>query len=141
MPFKRDTLSKKIADRLNLLADQLKTRTRASFTDANHSLEFVMARFFNALFGWRLVNLNTGATDFPAADLGDDALGIAIQITNHDKSGKIKDAREKAVAHRLGERFDRLIIFFLLRKNRGCRGTASIQPMALESRRGIWPTY
>ena len=81
-----------------------------------------MARFFNALLGWKLVNLNADATDFPAADLGDDALRIALQITNQDKPAKIEDARKKAVAHRLGARFDRLIIFFLLAKKPGMPG-------------------
>jgi tetratricopeptide (TPR) repeat protein len=114
MPFRRHELAPSIADRLNLLANQLKTRTRARLTDANHSLEFVMARFFNALFDWNLVDLNAEQADFPAADLGDRPRRIAMQITNEDSAQKISGTAEKARAHRLGETFDLLIIFFLL---------------------------
>ncbi len=119
MPFKRLTLATTISDRLHVLANQLKTRSRASFTDANHSLEFVMARFFNALFGWNLVNLNTEQANFPAADLGYRVLRIAIQVTIECSSDKIKTTAEKAVEHQLGTEFDQLIIFFLLPKKPG----------------------
>lgn len=119
MPFRRDELAKKIADRLNVVAGQLKTRTRASFTDANHSLEFVMARFFNALFGWNFADLNAEQQNFPAADIGDRGLRIAMQVTNEYSSAKITDTREKALNHGLGKDFDRLIIFFLIPQKPG----------------------
>jgi len=119
MPFRRDELAKKIADRLNVVASQLKTRTRASFTDANHSLEFIMARFLNALFGWNLTDLNAEQQNFPAADIGDRGLRIAIQVTNEDSSAKVTGTREKALSHGLGKDFDRLIIFFLLPQKPG----------------------
>ena len=60
-----------IADQLNNLAAVVKTRSCASLTDANRILETISARFFNALFGWELVNLNTDKANYPAADLGD----------------------------------------------------------------------
>jgi len=60
-----------ITDQLNLLAAMVKTRSRASLTDANRLLETIATRFFNALFGWDLVNLNTEQANYPAADLGD----------------------------------------------------------------------
>ena len=119
MPIKREELAKQIADRLNVLANQLKTRSRASFTDANHSLEFVMARFFNALFAWNLTDLNAVQANFPAADLGDRARRIAMQITNEESSQKISGTATKAAEHRLGQHFDRLIIFFLLPRKPG----------------------
>jgi len=82
MPFPSREYATKIGDRLNVLAAQLKTRTQASLTNANHSLESVMVHFFNALMGWDLVNLSTEHANYPAADLGDKASRIAIQITN-----------------------------------------------------------
>ena len=119
MPFQRQELATRIADRLNVLASQLKTRTRASLNDANHSLEFVMARFFNALLGWNLVDLNAERANFPAADLCDRARRIAMQITNEETSQKITGTADKAREHRLGVDFDRLIIFFLLPRKPG----------------------
>jgi len=114
MPFQRQHLATRIADRLNVVASQLKTRSRASFTDSNHTLEFLMVRFFNALFGWEMVNLNAGKANFPAADLGDRGRRIAIQITSEESSSKIAKTTNTAVEHRLDKQFDQLIIFFLL---------------------------
>ncbi len=119
MPFTRLALATSISDRLHLLAGQLKTRSRASLTDANHSLEHVMARFFNALLGWNLKNLNDEQANFPAADLGDRELRIAMQITNEGSADKIKRTADKAVEHGLGSSFDQLIVFFLLEKKPG----------------------
>ena len=108
-----------IADRLNELAAIVKTRSRASLTDANRVLETIATRFFNALFGWELVNLNIEQTNYPAVDLGDRCRRIAVQVTNEDGSDKISHTATKAAAHKLSIDFDRLIIFFLLPRKPG----------------------
>ena len=94
--IQRTNLATEISDKLNILAAQLKTRTRASLTDANHSLEHVMVRFFNALFGWNLINLNDEQPNFPAADLGDRSRKLAIQVTNQNSPAKISETAQKA---------------------------------------------
>ena len=118
MPFQRTKLATEISARLNVLADQLKTLSRAGLTNANHSLEHVMARFFNALFGWKLINLNEEEPNFPAADLGDRSQKLAIQITNEEAGTKISEstqtALDHAATHGFGTDFTELIIFFLL---------------------------
>lgn len=73
-----------------------------------------MKRFFNALMGWELVNLNTEQSNYPAADLGDATLRIAVQVTNQNAGSKITETAKKAIQHQLGGKFDRIIIFFLL---------------------------
>ncbi len=108
--------STRIADRLNELAAIVKTRSLTSLTDANHILETITKRFFNALHGWDLVNLNVLQANYPAADLGDPGRRIAIQVTNEDGSGKITHTATKAAEHKLGDAFDQLFIFFLLPK-------------------------
>lgn len=108
-----------IADRLNVLSDIIKTRSRAGFTDANRILETIAARFFNALFGWELVNLNAEQTGYPAVDLGDRSNRISIQVTNEKRSDKISKTASKASAHKQDTEFDRLIIFFLLPEKPG----------------------
>ena len=50
MTLPREHYPKHIADQLNLLAAIVKTRSRASLTDANHILETIAKRFFNVLF-------------------------------------------------------------------------------------------
>ncbi len=119
MALSRDDYPKQISDRLHELAAKLKTRTRARLTDANHSLETVMLRFFNALNGWNLVNLNSEQGDFPAADLGDRDRRVAMQITNEAASSKISKTAATAAKHDLGVDFGRLIIFFLREKKPG----------------------
>lgn len=119
MTLPRDHYPKQIADRLHLLANMLKTRTRGRLTDANHSLETVMQGFFNALYGWNLVNLNAGQGDFPAADLGDRGRRVAMQITNEAAGSKIANTAATAHKHGLGAEFGRLIVFFLLEKKPG----------------------
>jgi tetratricopeptide (TPR) repeat protein len=109
----------RISDQLNELAAMVKTRSRASLTDANRVLETVATRFFNALFGWHLVNLNTKQANYPAADLGDRQRRIAIQVTNESGSDKIKHTTFKAAEYGLDKDFDRLIVFFLLPKKPG----------------------
>lgn len=108
-----------IADRLNELAAIIKTRSRSGFTDANRILETIAARFFNALFGWELVNLNAEQTDYPAVDLGDRNNRVSIQVTNEERSDKISKTASKAAAYKQSTEFDRLIIFFLLPKKPG----------------------
>jgi len=108
-----------ISDRLNELASVVKTRSRSSLTDANRILETIAARFFNALFGWELVNLNAEQANYQAVDLGDRHKRIAIQVTNEDSSDKISQTAIKANARKQNSEFDRLIIFFLLSKKPG----------------------
>jgi hypothetical protein len=119
MTLPREEHVKHIGDRLNELAAVVKTRSRASLTDANHILETIAKRFFNALYGWNLANLNALQANYPAADLGDRQRRIAIQVTNADGSDKIKHTSDKAIEHDLGKDFDRLIIFFLLPEKPG----------------------
>jgi tetratricopeptide (TPR) repeat protein len=119
MPFPHQQHAAQIGDRLNVLADQLKTRTRASLNDANHWLESVMKRFFNALMGWDLVNLNLEKPNYPAADLGDTTRRIAIQVTNQNDSSKITETVATAARHHLSDDFDKLILFFLLPQKPG----------------------
>lgn len=114
MGLTRETLSKDISDLLRQLAEEVKTRSSANLNDACHVLETVMARFFNALHGWDLNNLNLEKANFPAVDLGDRQRRVAVQVTVQDAGAKITHTQARAVKHELGKDFDRLILFFLL---------------------------
>lgn len=114
MPIERGNLATLNSDLLTVLGAMIKTRSRVGLTDANHVLEHISARFFNAIHGWDLKNLNANQLNYPAADLGDEKRRIAVQVTNQASSRKIVDTRKKAEKHKLNKYFDRLIIFFLL---------------------------
>ena len=105
-----------ISDLLNVLAEIVRTRSRAGLADANHILETIIERLFNELFGWNLVNLNTKQTSYPTVDLADDNQRVAIQVTSQDDPGKIKKTIVSAYKNNLAASYSRLIIFFLLPK-------------------------
>lgn len=105
-----------MADRLNVLSAIIKTRSRADLTDANRVLETITTFFFNALFGWKLKDLNLEQRNHPAVDLGDRRRRVAIQVTNQEGAGKIRDVERMAAKYKLGRRYRRLIVFFLLPK-------------------------
>ncbi len=119
MAFQRDTLANSLSNRLLSVAAMLKTNSRNGRTDSNHTAEFVMARFLNALFGWELQDLNERQKNFPAADLGDPRRKIAFQITNEGTSDKIKRTTLTAEQHSLGISYDTLTILFLLPRKPG----------------------
>ena len=114
MSLPRLELSTQISDRLNFLSAMLKARTRNGLNDASHTLEHIVARLFNALFGWKLENLNTEKSNYPGLDLADRERGIAVQVTNNGDSQKIKDTFATVNRHGLDSDFSKLILFFLL---------------------------
>jgi len=112
----REKHAKDIADQLNTLAAMVKTHSRAGLGDANHIAETIIEILFNKLFGWNLVNLNTEQTSYPAVDLADDNQRVAIQVTCQDDPSKIKKTIINAGKYNLADKYNRLIIFFLLPK-------------------------
>ena len=116
MEISRLQLLESINDNLIQLASTVKSRARASLTDACQILETISQHFLNALFPWQLENLNVIKPNYPAADLGDRKARIAIQITIQEGSDKITHTADLAQEHNLAKDYDRLIIFFLLPK-------------------------
>lgn len=112
MTLTRSALTTEVSDRLHDISARLQSRARAGFTDASHTLESTCRCFFNVLFDWNLTNLNLEQSNFPGVDLADDAQRLALQITHQNCGQKITDTAEKFEKHNLGERFDKVIIFF-----------------------------
>ena len=106
---------KDIIHNLQRLSDLLTTYSAVGFNDPSKTLEKIAKRFFNALYGLDLVNLNSIKPNYPAADLGNTQKRIAYQITIQKKSDKITDTANKAVDHNLIQDFDEIRIFFLLK--------------------------
>jgi hypothetical protein len=119
MSLEREQLAKTIHSMLHQLAAELKGLTRNSLTDGPKVLEVVIQRFLNALHGWELTDLNEVKKDYPAADLGDKARRIAVQVTVREDAEKIADTHAKALdpKHALAREFDTLyLLFFVSRK-------------------------
>ncbi|HWA25957.1 MAG TPA: SMEK domain-containing protein [Lacunisphaera sp.] len=116
MILPREYYSRYISDRLSILAVIIKARTRAEDTSANVVLETIVEHLFNALFGWKLKNLNETKRNYQAVDLADTKRRLAIQVTNQDRGSKITGTVKKFLRHNLASEYDRLLIFFLLEK-------------------------
>ncbi|MBL9143871.1 MAG: SMEK domain-containing protein [Verrucomicrobiaceae bacterium] len=110
----REQLAKHLSDRLVVLEQKLKARTGASLNDGSHVIETVLGRFFNALFGWKLTNLNPSHPNAPGIDLLDEDRRLGIQVTNNSDGDKHTDTAQRAIDHHLNQRCDRIILFFLL---------------------------
>ncbi|HEX2747400.1 MAG TPA: SMEK domain-containing protein, partial [Verrucomicrobiales bacterium] len=114
--FDRQQLLTAILQRLSIMETCLKWHSSRGLNDACKVAEDVVARFLGALCGWNLVNLNTIRPNYPAADLGDAANRLAVQVTVNGTAQKIKETCDKARDHQLSQDFDRLIVLFLLPK-------------------------
>jgi tetratricopeptide (TPR) repeat protein len=111
--FTAKALRDEIIFRLSLIETCLKWHTQRNHTDNCREVEAVAARFLASICGWNLEVLEKLKKNYPAADLGDFAARVAIQVTVNKTTSKIKDVHAKAIAHKLGEDFDQLIILFL----------------------------
>jgi tetratricopeptide (TPR) repeat protein len=107
-------VAKEIVQRLHILAEQIRTQTRAGYVDDHHDLEGFMARFFNALFAWDLVNLNIIHPNCPAVDPGEFDRHLAFEITSTPALHNTTTADSKTVQNELYLPCGTPILFFLL---------------------------
>jgi len=93
-------------------------------TDLKSVSEVIVLPLLSEVFELRgLKSLNaTEQINFPAIDLGDENVGVAIQVTSDPTSEKIKETLSKFVSHELYKRFGRLIIYVLTNKQNSYSG-------------------
>lgn len=86
--------------------------------DINKVSEDVVCGLFRELFDFEKIrNLNSDEKqNFPGIDLADDNARIAIQVTSDNSLEKVKDTLKKAIKHRLYEKYDRVILYILTKK-------------------------
>ena len=85
-----------------------------------------MRTLFRELFGLtQLRNLNyEEKQNYPGIDLADDQARIAVQVTSTSSLGKIKDSISTSLKYKLNEKYDRLIVFILTKKQTSYSQTA-----------------
>jgi len=86
--------------------------------DINKICEDVFCGIFKELYDFKdLRNLNDDEkNNFPGIDLADDNARVGIQVTSDKSLEKIKDSIRKIIKHNLHEKYDRIIIYILTRK-------------------------
>jgi hypothetical protein len=84
--------------------------------DVNNTNEALSAKILNKVYGWNLKNLNSEKTNFPAIDLGDNALGTGVSVTATDTSTYIKDKITKNLDHKVYETYPAHYFFITTKK-------------------------
>ncbi|RWA98281.1 SMEK domain-containing protein [Mesorhizobium sp.] len=87
-----------IVDALSDVAGQVSTRGRLGLTDLNKHAEDFFKTILNHLFSYSLKNLNAERSNAPGLDLGDEANGVAFQVTAERTSAKVNDTLAKLSA-------------------------------------------
>lgn len=84
-----------IEDRLTHLACKIEVRGKLNILDLNLHSENFYLHFFNKLFNWQLINLNSVAQNVEAIDLIDHTNQIIIQVSSTSTKAKIEAALKK----------------------------------------------
>ena len=104
--------------------------------DINKICEDLFCGLFKELYDYKgLRNLNEDEKlNYPGIDLADDGERIAIQVTSDRTIDKVKDSIEKFIKYDLHKKYDRLILYVLIKKqgsytqssiDRSCNGEVS----------------
>ena len=93
-------------------------------TDINRKSEDALIPLLSEIYEHtELKNLNVSeGSNFPGIDLGDKKARIAYQITSRADSKKVKDTLKKFVERKLYEKYDRLVIYILKKKQKTYQG-------------------
>ncbi len=100
------------------LSREVETSVAMGLLDINKVCEDVFCGMFRELYGFKNIrNLNEEERqNFPGIDLADDDAKVAIQVTSDKSLEKVKDSLKKIISHGLNEKYDRIIIYILTRK-------------------------
>lgn len=99
-----------IVDELSSVANQIETRSKLGLLDLNVISENFFRDVFNALYDWNLENLNKGRSNEPGLDLGDEAQGVAIQVTSRSDAAKVNGTLEK-ISDAHAKSFSKILVF------------------------------
>lgn len=91
-----------IVETLNVLRQEIISKSAMGLTDDNKHLESFIAFICNKTYGWNLENLNEEKANFPGVDVGDRRAGLAMQITATKTSEKVNDTISKVSDDRHG---------------------------------------
>jgi len=113
----------RIRYRLAVFYGRVELATHVGALDINKYAETMLIPLFAEVYGYtNLRNLNAESTNYPGIDLGDEIAGVAFQITASADSEKVRHTLKEFVAHKHYEKYKRLIIYILTRKQQSYSG-------------------
>jgi hypothetical protein len=96
---------------------QVESASAMGSYDTHKIAEFALCGPLRELYRWTaLRNVNSEGTNSPGIDLADDLARVAIQVTGTTDLAKIKHTIEVFLDHGLDQKYDRLIVFILTKK-------------------------
>lgn len=103
---------------MSQLATQIEAASAMHMYDIHKVSENLVLGVLREIYGWRhLRNLNsTERANFPGVDLADDVAGVAIQVTGTPTLDKIKSTIGTFLRHRLDNKYQRVVVVVLGRK-------------------------
>ena len=105
-------------ENLSRLVIKVEAAVARNHFDINKICEDVICGLMRELYGFEaLRNLNSEEkVNYPGIDLADDEARVAIQVTADRSLDKVKETLRKVIKHGLTEKYDRIIIYCLTRK-------------------------
>ena len=105
-------------ENLSRLVVEVETSVAMNQLDINIICEDVICGLMRELYDFEaLRNLNSEEkVNYPGIDLADDEARVAIQVTSDKSLKKVKDTLCKIIKHRLTEKYNRIIIYCLTRR-------------------------
>lgn len=108
------------------LVTEVETSVAMGHFDLNKICEDVVCGLLRELLGYsQLRNLNEDEkANFPGIDLADDEARVGIQVTSDKSLEKVKDTLRKSVDHKLYEKYDRVLVYVLTKKQQSYSDTS-----------------
>src|ERR1041385_379676 len=110
--LERENYLKTITDFLSKLELEIRNRGYINLFDLNNVAESVFADLLNALYGYKLENLNKKGNT-PGIDLGDKKQRVAFQITSTNSNSKIQKTIDKFIEYEQYKDYDSLNILII----------------------------
>ena len=104
----REEYLKKISDFLAEIEVKVKNRSILRLFDQNVIMETFFAEFLNAIYDYRLENLNFIPANNDSIDLGDKENRICYQITSNGKNTKVQNTIDGFRENEWGKEYDTL---------------------------------
>jgi uncharacterized protein YggU (UPF0235/DUF167 family) len=106
-----------IIDELSAIAAQVSMRNKLGMTDLSVFAENFFRDLLNKVHAISLVNLNTERSNAPGLDLGDEASGLAIQVTATATAQKVNDTLASILPEHQGK-YRRFVVLVIGKKQR-----------------------
>lgn len=124
-----------IIEKLNQIRSEIESKAKLNLTDGNIHFEEFICGLLNIIYGINLKCLNRVKSNFPGIDLGDEKLGLGIQVTSTKKSKKIDHTIKTCMDNKCYEKYPNLRFFITTRKQgsysiaTGYKGTIKFDPL------------